>query len=153
MVKSWSRQQYEEELKKGRHMRYRGKLVLGPEGEEQAAFFKWLDLWTEKYPDLDLFHSIPNESKGRAHGAKLKLQGRKSGVPDTHLPVSSNRYEYTGLWIEFKDEGRKPDANQVNWAERLRKAGHFVATCYTWTQAANVTIDYTGYAIPRPEGE
>lgn len=115
-------------------------IVLGPEGMIQYAFFQWVDTYAPRFPQLALFHSIPNESKGGMDGAKRKMLGRRPGVPDTHLPIANDTY--AGLWFEFKAPGEKASPVQKEWIAKLTEAGHLVVIADNWITPANITIDY-----------
>lgn len=145
---SHSRQQYLDELKAGKTERhFKG---INPDSEDaiQANFFEWITLHEARFPVLELFYAIPNGGKrGKLVGWILKLTGTRPGVPDTNLPT--RRGLYAGLWIEFKRPGEKLRKEQVEWVNRLKAQGHRVEVCYSWTEAANVTIDYLQLDLER----
>lgn len=145
MVESWSRQQ----------MRSRGETKaprgINPESEAaiQANFFEWIDLHIPKHSVLGLMFAVPNEgNKSKFDGWKRQLTGRRAGVPDTCLPVASRMiwldYQYIGLFIEFKSKTGKVSAVQQDWIDKLRKQNHRVEVCRSWTDAANIVIEYLG---------
>jgi len=113
----------------------------------QCAFIQWCE-WNEgKYPDLKLIYSIPNgahlagDSRQRAiKMAKMKAEGLKIGMPDTHLPVPCGGYN--GLYIEFKDGKNKLSDSQEERIDMLERAGHCCAVCYTVDEAIRVTLEY-----------
>ena len=124
----------------------------GSEDEIQATFFEWIDLYKEQkgFYRLQACYAIPNVgSYARAQNAKLKLTGRRPGVPDVHLPVESADGLDGGLWIEFKKPGEKPTAVQLEWHQRLRNLGHRVKVCTSWTDAANIVIEYLGLLLEK----
>jgi hypothetical protein len=93
------------------------------------------------WPELALFHAIPNGGfRTKVTAAKLKAEGVKAGVLDTHLPVA--RGGYHGLWIEMKYGRNKPTEEQKWWIEELRSQGHFVTVCYGWEPAAETLEHY-----------
>lgn len=127
------------------------------ENEIQAAFFSWLALHEKKHPELGLFYAIPNGSY-RKFTARMIAQatGLKSGVPDVHLPLTRGNYlmgdEWevcSGLWIEFKSDKGKLSLTQNEWIQKLEHENHFVAVCRSWTEAANITIDYLNLPIKK----
>lgn len=129
----------------------------------QSAFFEWIDLNKVKYPALDLFFAIPNSAKrGKFDGYLMKLSGTRKGVPDTCLPVASfaidvlcvsgmqsYRPKYYGLWIEFKSAKGRVSPEQKLWHSKLQLAGHYVVICRSWSEAANIVIDYLGMDVPK----
>ena len=111
------------------------------EHTEQAAFFAWCSANVWRHPELEYFYAIPNGGKRNIGTAmKLKAEGVKAGVLDTHLPVK--RGAFIGLWIEFKYGKKKMTPAQKRWSAWLRKQGHYVDVCYTWKRAAEVTLEY-----------
>jgi hypothetical protein len=157
-MESWSRQQLNAELAKKNSARrgpseFGAIIPAGSEDEIQALFFKWVDLHISRFPELELWYAIPNAGfASKKQGALRKLTGRRSGVPDTHwpLPMPCSTHathvppsgRWNGLWIEFKRPGEHPTAGQWEWITRLRVAGHRVEVCTSWTDGANVAIDY-----------
>lgn len=115
------------------------------EHTEQAALFDWAKLREGEYPELALFHAIPNWRPNAAHRRYLAEEGAKAGLPDTHLPVA--RSGYHGLWIEMKHGRNKPTDKQEWWLDRLAEQGHLAVACWTWEEAAEVLLDYLGGAL------
>lgn len=98
---------------------------LRSEHEEQAAFFKLVDLYSNRYPELLNIYAVPNGSlRNKVIAAKLKAEGVKPGVPDISVDVASRGYY--GLKIEMKrsDGGAGLSKYQANWFKRLSKAGY-----------------------------
>jgi len=110
-------------------------------------------------PELGLFHAIPNGgARDKITAAKLKAEGVKPGVLDTFLPVSKPfTYDagqgeqtayYCGLYIEFKEPGRKTHKNgglsdeQIAFGDAVREQGYCVRAAYTWREAANLVMLY-----------
>lgn len=124
------------------------------ENQIQAAFFDWLALHEKKYPELGLFYAIPNgANKSPAARGLFKRTGLKAGVPDVHLPISAEGYDSSkgnrGLWIEFKSQKGRLGWVQVAWINLLRQHGHRVEVCRSWTDAANITIDYLNLSLEK----
>lgn len=126
------------------------------ENQIQADFFTWLALYEKKHPELGLFYAIPNGShKSPAARGLFKRTGLKAGVPDVHLPVPELEHwafgddGKVGLWIEFKAEKGKVSPTQKEWHERLEKQQHRVEVCRSWTEAADITIDYLNLPIKK----
>jgi len=121
-------------------------IKLGPEDTIQAAFFSWVDLHKARFPQLGLIYAVPNAGKrDRRVGQLLKLTGLRAGVPDVCLPMRNA--EYQGLYIEFKSEKGRLTDSQKEWIERLESFGHKVAVLRSWTDAANLVIDYLGLSL------
>ena len=109
----------------------------------QCSFFEWVDLYKGRFPELDLIYAIPNSAKrGVMNGWMMQLSGTRRGVPDVHLPVRDEVANYDGLWIEFKSEKGVVNDAQQSWHDKLRKFNHRVEVCRSWTEAANIVIDY-----------
>lgn len=98
-------------------------------------------------PVLELFYAVANGGeRHKAVAAKLKAEGVRAGVPDTHLPVACGQYH--SLYIEMKEpkkEGKK--GGGLNDAQKrifpkLIQAGNAVAVCYTWQQAVETLQAY-----------
>lgn len=121
------------------------------EHAEQALLFQWAALATGRLPELVLLHAIPNFA-GRLgkltalHGARLKAEGRKKGVPDISLPVP--RGTYHGLYIELKAQGGRPTPEQKDWLYRLQAQGYAAHLCIGWEDARETLISYL--ALPNP---
>lgn len=159
-MKSWSRQQMEAEMRanpRRKSNKVAGEfrnIPAGCEDEIQAQFFKWIDSQKHKYPVLEQFYAIPNGTYLTKFGQYvMKITGRRSGVPDTHLPVPAFRNGQVigthGLWIEFKTPGKYPSPEQKIWIEKLRTFGHRVEVCRSWIDAANVTIEYLNLPLEK----
>jgi hypothetical protein len=116
------------------------------EHADQVAVFEWCRMNEAQYPDLELFYAIPNGGHRHISVAKrLKAEGVKSGVLDTHLPVE--RGGYIGLWIEMKTEDGKVRPSQVWWMERLIEEGHMVKVARSAQEAIDILIEYE--SLPR----
>ncbi len=116
------------------------------EHNHQVALFRWSALNEKKYPDLALMFAVPNGGhRHKLTAYKLKAEGVKAGVPDLCLPVP--RGTYAGLFIEMKAGKNKPTGSQLEWQDRLRRAGHRVEVCYSWMSAANVIEEYLQGAV------
>lgn len=127
-------------------------MINESENSIQAAFFKWLAVHEKRFPELALFYAIPNgANKSVASRMKFQREGLKSGVPDCHLPLQGRwqGINWSGLWIEFKSAKGRVTTEQKAWITNLRANGHVVYICRSWTEAANITIDYLGLNIPK----
>lgn len=118
------------------------------EHQEQSMLFQWADLTKARHPELGLLFAIPNFAGrlGRLtaiHGAKLKREGRKKGVPDVMLPVPRGRYH--GLFVEMKRvKGGSVSPEQRAWLAALQDQGYRAVRCLGWEQARAVITDYLG---------
>lgn len=112
----------------------------------QASFFDWVRTNENRshLPGLRLLHAIPNGaavarvklpngkwSKGSNQANKLKAEGLRKGILDTHLPVRgyAGYSENIGLWIEFKRPGEFMSSDQEIVAALLREHGAIVVVC------------------------
>lgn len=113
---------------------------------EQAALFRWAEEAKATHPSLGLMFAIPNFAGriGRLtaiHGAKLKREGRKKGVPDVMLPVPKGGYH--GLFVEMKRvRGGSVSAEQRAWLACLTDHGYRAVRCKGWREARVVILDY-----------
>lgn len=118
---------------------------------------------TPHLPELGLMHAIPNGGfRNKSEAGKLRAEGVKPGVLDTFLPVTkpykvpkfggfdSVVLMYAGLYVEFKEPGRKNHAKggmskeQIEFAEAVQHQGYCTRTAYTWREAANIVMLYYG---------
>lgn len=114
---------------------------LDDESGHQEALFSWAAYNTQRMPELEYMHHIPNGGKrDKATAIALKRQGVRAGVPDIHLPAP--RGEYHGLYIELKVGNNSTTANQKCWLKYLAAAGYYTAVCYGWQAAAELIEKY-----------
>lgn len=113
-----------------------------PEHDEQVTLFAWAALMESQYPELRWLFAVPNwiGTRTRHHGAYLKAEGRKPGVPDLWLPVS--RQHYHGLVIEMKVKPNRPSDEQRAWLAHLEQADYAVHVCYSAIEAQGVILAY-----------
>jgi hypothetical protein len=139
----------------------RANKALQGENAEQAAFIQWVDAHSPRFPILRLIFAIPNgQRRTRWEQLVCKATGVRSGVPDICLPYprwygvttdegSSFEWQWSGLFIEFKFGRNKQTVTQLEWAERLRKAGHRVEIARSWAEAANIVIEYLDLPVKK----
>ena len=124
----------------------RGTVNLAPEAAIQHDFFQWIFAHETRFPELALFHSLPNEAKrSKIENHVMNLLGRRNGIPDLHLPEP--RKGYKSLWIEMKSEKGNVTPAQAAFHEKLTAAGHLVEVHRSWITAANTVIDYLGLPL------
>lgn len=121
------------------------------EHQEQSLLFQWAELATGRVPELKLLFAIPNFAGrlGKAtarHGARLKAEGRKKGVPDVFLPVA--RGPYHGIFLELKAGDGKPSAEQKAWLTALREEGYRAEVAVGWEAAAAAIEQYLALTAP-----
>lgn len=121
-------------------------------------------------PELALFHAIPNGgARDKVTAGKLKAEGVKPGVFDTFLPVprkftypindangvqvETGEAWYMGLYLEFKEPGRKGHKQgglsdvQCEFMDAVSAQGYCTRVAYTWREGANLTMQYYGANI------
>jgi hypothetical protein len=121
-----------------------------PEHDEQVALFLWAEEMESQHPELHWLFAVPNwiGTRTKKHGAYLKAEGRKPGVPDVWLPVA--RKGYHGLVIEMKVKPNRPSDAQTGWLVWLEAAGYSAHVCYSTEEAQAVILDYlVGPMTPR----
>jgi hypothetical protein len=114
-----------------------------PEHDEQVKLFKWAELMSNKYEELNLLFAIPNGAFFFNNWKvinKMKEEGLKSGVPDVFLPVSNK--VNGGLWIEMKVGSNKPSDAQKEWLSNLQEQGYQCNVCYSAEEAIEVICEY-----------
>ena len=117
------------------------KYAMRSEDTEQINVISWASWQMQKYPELKWLHHIPNGgSRNRAEAVKLKQMGVKSGVSDLCLPYPKGIY--CGLYIEMKYNKGRHQPSQKEFLIDMAAAGHYVATCYTAEDAAEVIMEY-----------
>jgi hypothetical protein len=114
---------------------------LFSEHDIQKAFFQWVNIAKNQYPELNLMYSIPNGGKRNIQTAiKLKAEGVKSGVPDVALPIM--RGGFIGLFIEFKKPKETLTENQKNFIEKAIKEKNALAVAFSFEQAKAITENF-----------
>ena len=116
-----------------------------PEHDEQVALFQWAEAESFRHPELHWLFAVPNFAGrlGNAtarHGAFLRAEGRKKGVPDVFFPVP--RGVYHGLVIEMKIKPNRPNDDQRQWLTALEGYGWRVHVCYSAEEAEGALLDY-----------
>lgn len=119
-----------------------------PEHDEQVALFAWADLQTAYHPELRWLFAVPNwiGTHTLKHGAYLKAEGRKPGVPDVWLPIPRGRFH--GCVIEMKVKPNRPSDEQRRWLAMLETVGYSVHVCYSAGEASDALLAYL--ALPAP---
>ncbi len=100
-----------------------------PEHIQQVKFFQIMDFLSD-IPESALTFAVPNGAKfiSTRHGAIVKAEGMRKGVPDILLPAM--RRGYAGLAIEMKIPPNKCTADQVKFQKMLRdEKWHVVDVC------------------------
>lgn len=159
------------------------------EHEEQAVVIEWAQLLSEDTPipqrhlfrhfnpsvaqympdrgvivELQLLFAIPNFAGrlGKAtarHGAYLKQEGRRRGVPDLCWPIREHtlalytRPAAVGLYVEMKRvKGGSVTTEQKWWHQHLKLQGYRVEVCRGAVEAIPLLWEYAGLAPPHPLG-
>ena len=114
-----------------------------PEDIEQTLLISWAKYASAKYPELDMLIHIPNGGlRAASTGAALKRQGVRPGYPD--LALNTAHCGYHGLFIELKRIGGRASDLQIDWLERLERAGNAVAVCWGMEPAQALLEAYLG---------
>lgn len=116
------------------------------ESEIQTAFFVWLKMHENRFPELKFCFAVPNGGfRFKATAAAMKRTGTRAGVPDVFLPIA--RKGFHGLWIEFKSDAGKLSDVQKMFVKFLESQDYKVLIARTWTQGANAVIDYLSLPV------
>lgn len=116
------------------------------ESDQQSALVRWFGL---KYPALSAFliaypsGAIMGGKNKFALIAKLKREGWRSGVPDLFLAVPNK--DYSGLFIEMKDQGKTQcslSEEQKEYLRALNGMGYFADWCAGFEAAKAVIEEY-----------
>lgn len=122
---------------------YAKKHIQHPEHDEQAAFFQLMAILANKgnVPAASTF-AVPNGAHfaTQRHGAIMKEEGLKAGVPD--ILVAYANHGYHGMAIEMKVPPNKVTAVQLAWHMRLRANGWKVVVAATSEEAFNEWVLY-----------
>lgn len=118
------------------------KKYLPTEAEEQITLFQWAQIYSNKWPELDLMFHIPNGgSRNVIEAHHLRLQGVKPGIPDIYIPCA--RGGYNGLFIELKrKQGGRVSEDQERVIKSLREQGYCAEVCRGWEEAAKTIERY-----------
>lgn len=111
-----------------------------PQSEEkiQHDCIMWFD---KKYPEyrLLLVHHY-NNPRSAAQGAKLKGLGLKKGIPDLVLYIPNKNY--SGLFIEMKNDKGRLQPQQVRYSELLPKMGYKWELCRSLEKFQEIITNY-----------
>ena len=112
-----------------------------PEFQMQAALVNWCELMAAAYPALRLLRGSMNGVRlTPAQAGKAKAAGMLKGEHDITLPVA--RGGYHGLSLELKAGKNKPTPEQLEYGERLKAEGWYVAYSWDWQEAADIIQKY-----------
>lgn len=107
----------------------------------QIAITKWARLQKNMYPELALFHAIPNGSATTGKNRiNLVRSGLLRGMPDLFLPVP--RGTFHGFYIELKTKSGKLSHDQVHVIELLRDQNYKVEICRSTIECIEMIKDY-----------
>ena len=115
--------------------------AAAPEHVEAAMLVRAVRSAVDTWPELELFHAIPNGGhRARRTAVKLKAEGVLPGVPDYCLPVP--RGGFHGLYIELKSLTGYASREQKQFIANVRRHGYRAEVCRGWEQAWAVIRDY-----------
>lgn len=113
----------------------------------QVGVFEWAESHRLEWPELQWMFAVPNFAgrlgkKTARHGARLKAEGRKPGVPDILLPV--RRGDAPGLAIEMKAGKNALSPDQQRWLQHLWAQKWETRVCYSTETAIAEIVGYLG---------
>jgi hypothetical protein len=107
-------------------------MISDEEHEIQKQITQWVDLNIKNFPELEMFHAIPNGGKrekkqaknGKWYcptGKKLKEEGVKRGVWDIYILYPNSKYH--GLIVETKTSSKSSVLSkyQKEWEKKYIK--------------------------------
>ncbi len=85
--------------------------------------------WVKNNTDLEksFFHFAQEGKRGYQNVDLLHKMGFKAGISDIFM--SKPNIEYSGLWIELKDDDKKPTLPQKLFIEQMIKDGYYACYC------------------------
>lgn len=105
-----------------------------PEHLEAAMLMRAVRLHESRWPELRLFHAIPNGGhRSKRTAGQMKAEGVRRGVPDYCLPVA--RGGYHGLYIELKNATGRASPEQRQWLADLTAQGYRAVLVRQWEAA------------------
>ena len=113
--------------------------MAASESQEQVALMDWLRL---QYPDVAK-HTIYiiNEQKCSLNkGKKLNALGRLAGASDLFIAKPNNLH--AGLFLEMKSLTGKCTKKQIEFLERMNKAGYLALKANGADEAINIVKNY-----------
>jgi hypothetical protein len=116
------------------------------EHQEAVALMELVRAHEADYPELTLFHAIPNGGdRHKATAGKMRAEGVRAGVPDYALPVARDGHH--GLYIELKKLDGYASREQKDWIQRLRDQGYRAEVARGCGQAWNILCAYLGIRL------
>lgn len=101
---------------------------------EAAMLMRAVRLHEAHWPELRLFHAIPNGGhRSRRTAGAMKAEGVRRGVPDYCLPVA--RGGFHGLYIELKNATGRASLEQRQWIADLTEQGYRAVVVRQWEAA------------------
>lgn len=113
------------------------------EHQEQSALFDWINLYKDKFPQLQNIFAVPNGAHlmhGYISFNRLLKEGFQKGVPDMFVAVPSQ--DKHGLFIEMKAGAKKLTKEQMAWFAKLQKYGYAAKKCGSANEAIKLLISY-----------
>lgn len=109
------------------------------EDDLQKMVFKYLGM---QYPNVLAHHSPNGGKRNFREAARFKAQGVKPGCPDILIFKQVNKktasgveYYPCGIAVELKIKPNKPNPEQLDFQEQLRRQGWITKVCYTFDEA------------------
>ena len=120
------------------------------EEDHQIALMTWAKLHQCLDGKVaDWLIAIPNGGhRHKKTAARLKAAGVKAGVSDLFLALPLGGF--AGLWIELKAPksatapAGTPTQSQIDWLDRMAKAGYLATVCVGWESARDTIVGYLG---------
>lgn len=108
-------------------------MIVGPETIICINVYEWIKNKTDLQHEF--YHIASEGQRGWQNASLLHKVGFKAGLPDIFISRPNDKYH--SLWIEVKDQGKKPTKVQKGVIEQLNKNGHFA----TWDDSEQNVIN------------
>jgi hypothetical protein len=107
--------------------------LVASEAQEQEALFEIAE--TNPITKEYLFATVHETKVHPFQGKKYKDRGKKPGIPDICLPYPVGNFHACYIELKRIDKTNHATCAQMNWIQKLRKAGNYANVAYGWEDA------------------
>lgn len=87
-----------------------------------------------------IYHITNEGTASKTRGKMLKAIGLRAGVSDYFVMRAMNQWH--GLYIEMKDDKKKPTKTQIEFMEKAQSEGYKTVVAYSAKEAIDAIYDY-----------